>query len=56
MPEYRAYIIGRDGHFYRAVNLDCADDADASPAGGRVTGSGFNARKIPELLCVPFTP
>jgi hypothetical protein len=32
VPEYRAYIIGQDGHFYRAVNLDCADDADASEA------------------------
>ena len=29
MPEYRAYILGSDGHFYRAVPLDCADDAEA---------------------------
>ena len=29
MPEYRAYIIGLDGHFYRVVPLDCADDAEA---------------------------
>jgi hypothetical protein len=29
MVEYRAYIIGSDGHFYRSVALDCADDAEA---------------------------
>jgi hypothetical protein len=29
MPEYRAYILGSDGHFYRAVPLDCADDTEA---------------------------
>jgi hypothetical protein len=29
MVEYRAYVIGSDGHFYRAVPLDCADDAEA---------------------------
>lgn len=29
MPEYRAYIIGQDGHFHTAVPLECADDAEA---------------------------
>ncbi len=29
MPEYRAYVIGSDGHFYRVVPLDCADDTEA---------------------------
>jgi len=29
MAEYRAYIIGRDGHFIRAKALTCADDAEA---------------------------
>jgi len=29
MPEYRAYLIGEDGHFYEAVPLVCADDAEA---------------------------
>jgi hypothetical protein len=29
MPHYRAYIVGRDGHFDRAVVLDCADDKAA---------------------------
>jgi hypothetical protein len=30
MPEYRAYIIGQDGHFQSSINLVCADDAEAS--------------------------
>jgi hypothetical protein len=29
VPHYRAYIIGPDGHFKDAVNLDCANDAAA---------------------------
>jgi len=29
MPEYRAYIIGSDGHVLSAVPLECADDAEA---------------------------
>jgi hypothetical protein len=29
MAEYRAYLIGDDGHFYEAVPLTCADDAEA---------------------------
>jgi hypothetical protein len=26
MPGYRAYIVGQDGHFVRAIELDCKDD------------------------------
>jgi hypothetical protein len=29
VPQYRAYIIGPDGHFKDAVHLDCANDAAA---------------------------
>jgi hypothetical protein len=29
MPEYRAYIIGDDGHFFEAVPMVCADDVEA---------------------------
>jgi hypothetical protein len=29
MAEYRAYIIGIDGHFVRAVELICPDDDTA---------------------------
>jgi hypothetical protein len=26
MPEYRVYVIGRDGHFQSSVPLECAND------------------------------
>ena len=29
MQEYRAYIVGDDGHFLRAVDIFCEDDATA---------------------------
>ncbi|GAC1344471.1 MAG: hypothetical protein NVSMB20_20160 [Bradyrhizobium sp.] len=29
MPEYRAYIVGIDGRFVRAVELLCPDDDSA---------------------------
>ena len=29
MAEYRVYLVVRDGHFYDAVHLDCADHAEA---------------------------
>jgi hypothetical protein len=30
--QYRAYLIGDDGHFIRAVDFDCADDNAARAA------------------------
>jgi hypothetical protein len=29
MQEYRAYIVGDDGHFLRAVDISCEDDDTA---------------------------
>ncbi len=29
MSEYRAYIIGTDGHFLRAIELVCRDEESA---------------------------
>ena len=29
MSYYRVYIVGQDGHFVDAINLDCADDGAA---------------------------
>jgi hypothetical protein len=29
MPDYRAYLVGRDGHFSGFEELVCGDDADA---------------------------
>jgi hypothetical protein len=32
MPDYRAYIIGHDGHFVDVHKLDYPDDASATAA------------------------
>jgi hypothetical protein len=32
VPDYRAYIIGHDGRFTKAIALDCADDSAAIEA------------------------
>ncbi len=32
MPEYRAYLIDRDGHFHSAVPIEAPDDAAAVEA------------------------
>jgi hypothetical protein len=29
MPDYRAYLIGSDGHFYKSIVLEAPDDAAA---------------------------
>jgi hypothetical protein len=29
VEEYRAYVVGHDGHFIRFESLICADDAEA---------------------------
>jgi hypothetical protein len=29
VPQYRAYIVGRDGYAKKAVDLDCPDDGAA---------------------------
>jgi len=29
MAHYRAYLVGRDSNFIKAVDLDCVDDAAA---------------------------
>jgi hypothetical protein len=29
MTYYRAYIVGRDGHFEKSIDLDCDNDAAA---------------------------
>lgn len=29
MPDYRVYMIGEDGHFFKAINLHCENDAVA---------------------------
>jgi len=29
MTDYRVYVLGSDGHFVRAIQLDCPDDKAA---------------------------
>ena len=29
MQYYRVYVIGRDGHFIKSIDLNCADDGAA---------------------------
>jgi hypothetical protein len=29
MADYRAYLVGSDGHFYEAIGFVCADDSEA---------------------------
>jgi hypothetical protein len=36
MVEYRAYIVGEDGHFAKAVILDCPDDETAKEQAKRL--------------------
>jgi hypothetical protein len=30
MPEYRIIIVDADGHLYRPITVECADDAEAT--------------------------
>jgi hypothetical protein len=32
MPDYRAYLIGSDGHFWKSIALDVPDEAAAIAA------------------------
>jgi hypothetical protein len=41
MPYYRAYIIGRDGHFQKAIDLDCSDDEAAMKSAKQLV-NGFD--------------
>lgn len=36
MTHYRAYLIGRDGQFMKAVDLICDDDAAARKCAGQI--------------------
>jgi hypothetical protein len=38
VTEYRAYFVGRDGHFIGFEALVCADDAEAIEKAGRLVG------------------
>jgi hypothetical protein len=42
MQEYRAYLVGPDGHVQNRVDLRCADDAEAS----RLAKQLFDGRDV----------
>jgi hypothetical protein len=47
MPEYRAYIVGSDGHFLDAVELTCDDDEAAiKQAATLVDGHDIELRQL----------
>ena len=39
MAHYRAYFLGRDGHFIKAVDLICEDDEAARKQAQRIVES-----------------
>jgi len=41
VAHYRAYIIGRDGQFQSAIDLDCANDDTASESAKQLL-SGYD--------------
>jgi len=46
MAHYRAYLVGRDGNFIKAVDLDCVDGAAAKKSPSEwltVTTSSFGS-------------
>jgi hypothetical protein len=36
MAHYRAYLVGRDGHYIKTVDLNCNDDNDAKKRAARM--------------------
>lgn len=36
MAEYRAYVVGRDGHFLRFESMVCVDDDEATEKAKRL--------------------
>jgi hypothetical protein len=40
MPEYRAYIVGEDGHFIGYEPMVCANDSEAKEKAKRLSSRG----------------
>jgi hypothetical protein len=36
MPDYRAYMIGSDGHIFHAVEMECPGDTEAAEQAKRL--------------------
>ena len=53
MAEYRVYLVDRDGHFFEAVHLTCADDAEAiKEAKGLAIGHGVELWQLDRKVAV----
>jgi hypothetical protein len=57
VAHYRAYIIGRDGHFRKAIDLDCIDDEAAKQSARQLVNREDvelwqRDRKIPTLTAI----
>jgi len=53
MNEYRVYLVDTDGHFYDAVHLICADDAEAiEQAKGLAIGHGIELWQLDRKVAV----
>jgi hypothetical protein len=53
MSEYRVYLVDRDGHFFDAVHLICADDAEAiEKAKGWAIGHGVELWELDRKVAV----
>jgi hypothetical protein len=51
MTEYRAYLVGLDGHFVGFEPLLCADDAEATEKAARLAGTyGVELWSGPRLI------
>jgi hypothetical protein len=46
VADYRVYVIGDDGHFVKAIELDCPDDSAAIEAAKQfIDGSDLELRQ-----------
>jgi hypothetical protein len=53
MAEYRVYLVDRDGHFFEAVPLTCADNAEAiKQAKGLAIGHGVELWQLDRKVAV----
>jgi hypothetical protein len=51
MTDYRVYVIGNDGHFVRAIQLDCPDD-DAAIESAKQFIDGFDLELWQRDRCI----
>jgi hypothetical protein len=51
MTDYRVYVIGRDGHFVKAIQLDCANDEAAIESAKQfVNGHGVELWQLDRIV------